>query len=764
MFGASAESIPDRLLARLFVQQGNPEKALAHLGVAEPMAKSVGDVKLQADLLRTRGAAYMASGEFENAIDVYRQAMVSLRSVDDVSGEAEVYTSVGWAYQSLGEIPKALECYEDAQKLFIKVGNKDGQGRTSLGIGSLYQSMGKADKVEEQYIKALPIVSRDQYARMIASVAEILQSRNQPGVAFTRYKKALSLIQPAGDSGLQGALLAGMGRCSMALGSYGEARQDFELARAKMQEAGNQRGEAGIIASIGELNYWIAISSPTGDWKPRFSEALKDYTEALNLMRAMGDRAGEIGVLTNTGLVYDAWGKTSQALTYYLEALQKLDALQTSARIEEFRIDLADQSASLYQRAVLLEFSRHHTVEAFNLSERARARTFLDQLGNDRLDVRKHLPEDFAVREEKLRQENISLTRQLGQELAKPGPEINPERTRSLQSRLSVVRKEYEDSLSQLKLSSPEYASFLSIAPLTLQEAQRQLGPDVTLVSYFTMPQMTLAFVLSKDSFHVVKMPVTELQLSVAVATLLDFSGESEAASLKPLYKWLIVPIKAQLRTSTLAVVPYGVLHDLPFAALTPDGQHYLSDSYTIFSLPSVSVLPYVHARIKPGGNQLLVFANDKEDGLPHLRYANDEARAVASVYGAQAKLGNDATAAELRAEAGNSDIVHLIGHIDRNDRNPQFSSISMGPGSEDDGPLELNQVYGLNLKRTDLVVLSGCQSQRGKRSRGDDIASLSRAFMYAGAPSPLLPVCGMLTTKQRSSSWSRFIRTLKRD
>jgi len=218
-------------------------------------------------------------------------------------------------------------------------------------------------------------------------------------------------------------------------------------------------------------------------------------------------------------------------------ALHKLDALQTSARLEEFRIDLAAQSASLYQRAVLLEFSQHRTEEAFNLSERARARTFLDQLGNDRLDVRKHLPPDFAVREEQLRRENVSLQRQLGQELAKPGLEVNAERTSLLQSRLSAVRKEYEDSLSQLKLSSPEYASFLSISPLTLAEAQHQLGTDVTLVSYFTTPQITLAFVVSKDSFHVVRIRVTELQLSVAIATLLDFSGESEAAILKPLYK-----------------------------------------------------------------------------------------------------------------------------------------------------------------------------------------------------------------------------------
>jgi len=730
------QAIDHAELARLFVQSGRTEQAFAHLDVAEPLAKTIDDPTLRVHLLRIRAEALMASGQFEQTVDVYRTAMAISRRLNDESGQAEIYTSTGWAFQSLGKTPNALNCYQAALYLFAKIGDEDGEVRTRLAIGSLYQSIGEEKKALEQLNKALPKASNSQHARILMSFAEIFESHDKPLPALQRYYQAKSLLESTGDFALEAAILAGIGRCNLALGHYDEALYAFELARIRMKEVGNGAGEAGIIASIGELNYWIAITSPTADPSRRFKQAAHDFDEALPLMTAVGDRTGEIGVLTNTGLVFDAWGKSREALGYYLQALQKMDELQTSARLEEFRIDLAGQSAGLYQRAVQLEIKLHHDELAFELSERARARTFLDQLGNSRINLKNHMAGDFSKREDRLRKQNISLERQLGQELAKAGPEVDPEGIRSLQSRLVVVRKEYADAISDLKLASPEYASFLSISPLTLKDAQRQLSPDVTVVSYFTTRDLTLAFVITKDSFHVSKLSVTEPELSWAVATLLDFSGPNDAPALERLHKWLIAPIKSHLKTPVLAIVPHGVLHDLPFAALTSDGQHYLADSYSLFLLPSVSVLPYIRGRAKPVGNKVLVLANNGEEGFPQLSYAYKEAEAVGSLFDSKPILGDAATATVLRTHAGDFGIVHVIAHIDHEGQNPEFSRLILGQGKDKEGPLELDQVLGLDLRKTSLVVLSGCQSQKGKRSRGDDVTGLSRAFIYAGSPS----------------------------
>jgi CHAT domain-containing protein len=191
-------------------------------------------------------------------------------------------------------------------------------------------------------------------------------------------------------------------------------------------------------------------------------------------------------------------------------------------------------------------------------------------------------------------------------------------------------------------------------------------------------------------------------------------------------------------------MAPSGSQRRTPFAALTPDGKHYLGDSYGIFYLPSLSVLPYLRERKKPGGNQALVLANDQGQGLAHLKRANDEARAVASLFGTQPLLGEAATTSMLRTTAGNYDVVHLIAHVELDSQNPRFSRILLGEGNGSQATLELNDVYGLNLQKTNLVVLSGCQSGRGHRTRADDVIGLSRAFMYAGSPSIIASLWGV--------------------
>jgi tetratricopeptide (TPR) repeat protein len=694
------------------------------------------DRRSAADRLLAKGSVYMSKGDFNQAVQFYKEAMPILRSVDDKKGEAELFITFGWAYQAMGETPTAIGCYQAALTLFAENNDKDGEVRARLAAASIFAAIGESRKAEGNYDLALAKVSKDQRAIVLVSLADLLQSIDRPREALKRYEEAAS-EESFKNWLLEASIDAGRGRCWMLLRSYESSQSAFKKALVEAKKTRNRAAEAGIIAEIGELNYWMAMESASGqDWTSHLSKALNRFYEAQVVMRDVGDRQGEIGVLSYMGLVYDAQGKKDKALSYYLEALKMVDQLQTTARLEEFRINLADQSVSVYQRAVQLEIDLHDTEEAFDLSERARARSFLDQLGDRRMGRNNGLPTEFQDREDILRQKNVALEAQIEEELAKPGPDISPERVRALQLELSVVRQEYEGMVNRLQRSDPQSASLLSVSPLTLRAVQEQLPSDLTVVSYFTTGDESLAFVITKDRAFLKELPVTEAKLSEEVLDFLDFAGPDDGLpTLASLYFELIAPIKSELKTSKLVVVPYGALHDLSFAALT-DGTHYLGDDYVLSYLPSVSVLPYLHARIKPASGQTLVLANDEEKGLPYMGQANAEADGVASIMGTRPVLGNAATISALRKSAGDFDIVHLIAHVELDQRSFRFSRILLGRGQGEDGALRFDDVLGLDLKKTNLVVLSGCQSQMGKRSRGDDMLGLSRAFMYAGAPS----------------------------
>ena len=107
-------------------------------------------------------------------------------------------------------------------------------------------------------------------------------------------------------------------------------------------------------------------------------------------------------------------------------------------------------------------------------------------------------------------------------------------------------------------------------------------------------------------------------------------------------------------------------------------------------------------------------------------------------MYGVQPLIGDAATEAALRSQAPGSRLIHIAAHGQLNTTNPLFSRLYLAPDPSDprdDGALEVHEVYGLDLSRADMVTLSACQTQLGSQSNGDDIVGLSRAFIYAGAP-----------------------------
>ncbi|HMB68510.1 MAG TPA: CHAT domain-containing tetratricopeptide repeat protein, partial [bacterium] len=98
---------------------------------------------------------------------------------------------------------------------------------------------------------------------------------------------------------------------------------------------------------------------------------------------------------------------------------------------------------------------------------------------------------------------------------------------------------------------------------------------------------------------------------------------------------------------------------------------------------------------------------------------------------------GVAAREADLKRIAADACVLHLGTHgIVERDRSELLAALVLArepPGSPDDGFLHLFEVYDLPLD-CDVVVLSACDTKRGRHVRGEGVFALSRAFLAAGA------------------------------
>jgi CHAT domain-containing protein len=120
------------------------------------------------------------------------------------------------------------------------------------------------------------------------------------------------------------------------------------------------------------------------------------------------------------------------------------------------------------------------------------------------------------------------------------------------------------------------------------------------------------------------------------------------------------------------------------------------------------------------------------------------EVMQLAALYGAQRSkvyVGAEAREERLKAEAGGAGVLHLATHAVLNDASPMYSQIVLaqpGEKSSEDGLLEAWEIMKLDL-RTDLVVLSACETGRGRIGAGEGLIGLTWAFFVAGAPSTVV-------------------------
>jgi CHAT domain-containing protein len=300
----------------------------------------------------------------------------------------------------------------------------------------------------------------------------------------------------------------------------------------------------------------------------------------------------------------------------------------------------------------------------------------------------------------------------------------------------------------------------------------------------------------SKLQRRIVGIDVAEANRGLGIAATAPEDVAPFIAASNALYKVVLEPAAAMIGDKRLMVVADGALNYIPFEVLLKTSDtgdfsslNYLVKSNEVVYAPSASVVGAIkQQRTKNASRAMLIIAdpvfnsndaraqkrtaapaNDADvrglgiqsaltdvsgsappatsgqmEGLPLARLSGTRAEAdqiskLAKVSGAQADVWLDLDANEDNLGARDISkyrIIHVATHGLLNAERPQFSGVvlSLVGNKTHDGFVRTDEVFNLHLG-SPLVMLSACETGLGKEKRGEGVMGLTRAFMYAGAP-----------------------------
>ena len=298
------------------------------------------------------------------------------------------------------------------------------------------------------------------------------------------------------------------------------------------------------------------------------------------------------------------------------------------------------------------------------------------------------------------------------------------------------------------------------------------------ILDYLLGENESYCFLFSRTEFQIFHLPAEkEIEKSVKLYIKLLADPTSEEEDLKKvgaeLGSWLLPSLSGLSDSVTsLTIIPDGILNYLPFETLrlnnqnSGERQEYLIEKFPVSYGLSLASLYRSTQEEDQGdykkdflgfGNPLcqqkekdqllarLYYADNRSlslrPSLSELPYSQQEIKRIAALFPAEAgDLFYQKKATEDRFKALDLTqyrIIHLACHGLVSEQFPLRSSLILATrkGSQEDGFLTVREIYQLRL-RTELIVLSACESSRGLVEKREGVIGLPRIFLLVGCRS----------------------------
>jgi CHAT domain-containing protein/Tfp pilus assembly protein PilF len=807
-------------IGSIYTALGQPQRALEYYEQALPLLRAVNNLRGAAVTLSNVASIYDGLGEKERARTTYTQALAQARTAGDRVQEATTLLNLGVLAASVGEVQQALDYTQQALALARAAGNPETEATTLQNLGEIYSTLGAGQRALDYYQQALSIFrtlgDRAGEGQTLSNMGTLAYDRSDLRQALAYFEQALQIKQSVGDRYGAATTLTNMGATYVELKDYARALDYFNQALTLRRAVLDRAGEASTLLGLGRTYFERNELQP----------ARLHFRQALALTRAVEDRPTEAVALYDLAVADRKSGELTAALEHARAALAIIEAQRMKVASSELRTSYFATVQDVYAFYIDLLMQLHagqpragYDRRAWEASERARARSLLDTLGEARADIRRGIEPALLAHERALAQQ---LSDEAERRIRLHG-EARPDAAQiaAADRRFADLSLQLQQAQTEIRRKSPRYAALTQPQPITPTTLQSDLlDADTALLTYFLGAERSYLWVITRRTVRSYQLPGrTRIEalarrvyqrLSVPPRRTLDSLGLApqaqaaqaarDATDAAELSRLVIGPAASQLNAHRLLVVSNGLLQYVPFAALPWPGAarggalEPLLARYEVVTLPSASTLAVLRRETSgrtPAPKTLAILADpvfqptdvrvsrppvapqppsasaappaargitlsdepiklaadsfgaaDAGGLLRRLPGTRREAERIAALVAPQERKQALDFAANLQtatsAELGAYRFVHFATHGLLNTAQPELSGVVFSlvdeSGAPQNGFLRAGEIFNLNLP-ADLVVLSACQTGVGKEVRGEGLISLTRGFMYAGAP-----------------------------
>lgn len=718
-------------------------------------------------ILNNLGVIERYQGNYASALEYHQKSLKIAEEIGDKHGMGYRLNHIGFLYLYQGKFLQALTYHQKSLEIAEAIGNRQGAGEALLNLGSLHLSQGNYIQALDYYQKTLKITEE------IGDLTGISLAQNNIGLvhlyqsnyaqALEYFQKSLQSSKDLGDVNRTGDTLKNIGMLYQSQGNYAQALEHLQACLKMSEEIGSSLGICSALDNIAE----------TYRLQGNYTQAIEVAKRAIEIAQRLELPDVIWNVVIVAGKSYQALNQLSEAKKAFADAIAVIEETRNQiAGDEQQRQQFFAEKLAPYYDMITLLLSQNNPAEAFAFAERAKARALLDVLQTGKLNINKAMSPPEKQQEQQLNSQLVSLNTQIYKE--KSNSQQDQTRLNDLNAQLQKARLEMEAFQTSLYAAHPELKIQRGQAQaISLQEAAA-LIPDAktALLEFVVSEEQTYLFALTKGAsqsvpdIKVFKIDIKQKELAKLCQEyrkLLADRRVSYQDLATRLYDLLLKPARSQLLGKTnLVIIPDGVLWELPFQTLQPARNHFLIEDTAISYAPSLTVLQKMsQPRQKPAtapitnllavGNPIAGMATSTqvknvlmgEELLP-LPEAERQVKLLQHLYTpARSKIyiGPQANEATIKTEAENSRILHLATHGVLNDASPMYSQIVLAHSEGDtneDGLLEAWELMSLDLK-ADLVVLSACETARGKLGAGEGMVGLAWALFVAGSPATVV-------------------------